>query len=281
MKAAQLLANFDRLIEAPGAVPRLRRFILDLAVQGKLVAQDVGDEPAAELLKRIRTEKAGLVAAGVLKPEKPVQLREEIECAVPTPSGWKLAYLQDVCMSITDGDHLPPPQTESGVPFLVIGNVRTQAIDFAGCRYVTDSYYQELAEIRRPFEGDILYTLVGSYGIPVIVKDSRPFCVQRHIGILRPTKTVSLEFLAHLLKSGLAFDQATKCATGIAQKTVPLAGLRAMRIPIPPLAEQHRIVAKVVELMALCDQLEAQRITIQTDSRRLLEAVLGAALAPA
>lgn len=274
MKAAQLLEHFYRLSEAPGAVPRLRRFILDLAVRGKLVAQEAGDEPAGELLKWIQTEKTRLVDAGVLKPEKPPQLRTEIQTLAPLPCGWKFVHLQDVCVSITDGDHLPPPQTENGVPFLVIGNVRSQTIDFAGCRYVADSYYQELAEIRRPTDGDILYTLVGSYGIPVIVKDTRPFCVQRHIGILRPSKNVSLAFLAHLLKSGLAFDQATKCATGIAQKTVPLTGLRAMRIPLPPLAEQHRIATKVDELMVLCDQLEAAQQERERRRDRLAAASL-------
>ena len=88
-------------------------------------------------------------------------------------------------------------------------------------------------------------------------------------------------FLARVLRSRFVFDQATKCATGIAQKTVPLSGLRRMLIPVPPLAEQRRIVAKVDELMAVCDRLGAQMDVAQTESRRLLEAVLHEALAPA
>jgi type I restriction enzyme S subunit len=98
---------------------------------------------------------------------------------------------------------------------------------------------------------------------------------------LRPSTAINAGFISHVLESQWVFDQATACATGIAQKTVPLSGLRRILIPLPPLAEQHRIVAKVDELMALCDRLEAQLTTTQTESRRLLETVLHEALAPA
>jgi type I restriction enzyme, S subunit len=114
-----------------------------------------------------------------------------------------------------------------------------------------------LDPIRRPAKGDVLYTLVGSFGIPIIVTDDRPFCVQRHIGILRPSKAMSAVFIRRALESKWVFNQANACATGIAQKTVSLSGLRNILIPVPPLAEQHRIVAKVDELMAVCDRLEA------------------------
>jgi type I restriction enzyme S subunit len=143
-----------------------------------------------------------------------------------------------------------------------------------GCRHVSEQYYNALDTIRRPQKGDILYTLVGSYGIPIMITDDKPFCVQRHIGILRPSLTINARFLSRILESQWVFDQATSYATGIAQKTVPLAGLRRILIPLPPLAEQHRIVAKMDELMALCDQLEAQLTTAQSESRRLLESVL-------
>jgi type I restriction enzyme S subunit len=163
---------------------------------------------------------------------------------------------------------------------LVIGNVRSQRIDFAGSRFVPSQYYEALDPIRRPKSGDLLYTLVGSYGIPVIVRDNQPFCVQRHIGILRPSKPIDATFLARIMESRFAFDQATACATGIAQKTVPLSGLRRLLIPLPPLAEQHRIVAKVDELVALCDRLETSLAIGDDTRRRLLDALLAEALAP-
>ena len=274
MNAEHLLTHFDRLADAPDTVPRLRRFILDLAVRGKLVEQDPNDEPAGELLKRIAAEKKRRVEAGEIKKTKPTT---DLTSSIPgldVTSGWVITSLQSVCASITDGDHLPPPKTENGIPFLVIGNVRSQTINFAGSRFVSPEYYEALDPIRRPRSGDLLYTLVGSYGIPVVVRDEQPFCVQRHIGILRPSKLIDVGFLARVMESRLVFEQATACATGIAQKTIPLSGLRRLLIPLPPLAEQRRIVAKVDELMALCDRLETARKEREATCDRLTAASL-------
>ena len=173
------------------------------------------------------------------------------------PTGWTATTLQTLCRSLTDGDHLPPPKSERGVPLLVIGNIRHKWIDFTETRFVPQVYYDALDISRRPRSGDLLYTLVGSFGIPVIVTKDRLFCVQRHIGILRPCEGVFLPFLAHVMESGFVFQQADACATGIAQKTISLSGLRKFVIPLPPSAEQRRIVARIDELMALCDRLEA------------------------
>ena len=274
MNAEHLLTHFNRIADAPDAIPRLRRFILDLAVRGKLVEQDQNDEPASELLKRIAAEKKRLGKAGERKKSKPTT---DLPSSIPerdVAPGWVITDLQSVCASITDGDHLPPPKTESGIPFLVIGNVRSQTINFAESRFVSPEYYEALDPIRRPRSGDLLYTLVGSYGIPVVVRDEQPFCVQRHIGILRPSKLIDVGFLARVMESRLVFEQVTACATGIAQKTVPLSGLRRLLIPLPPLAEQHRIVAKVDELMALCDRLETARKEREATRDRLAAASL-------
>jgi type I restriction enzyme S subunit len=232
------------------------------------------------LLKRIAQEKARLVKAGELKKVEPVANFTDSDDALPLPTGWAITNLQSVCVSVTDGDHLPPPKAETGIPFLVIGNVRSQRIDFTESRFVPSQYYDALDPIRRPRGGDLLYTLVGSYGIPVIVRDDRPFCVQRHIGILRPSQLINVNFLARAMESRFAFAQATACATGIAQKTVPLSGLRKLLLPLPPLAEQHRIAAKVEELMALCDRLEAARTAREATRDRLATASLGRLNAP-
>ena len=280
MNAEQLLTHFDRIVNAPDAIPRLRRFILDLAVRGKLVEQDPSDEPAGELLRRIAAEKARRGKAEERKKSKPTT---DLPSSIPgrdVAPGWVITDLQSVCASITDGDHLPPPKTESGIPFLVIGNVRSQTINFAESRFVSPEYYEALDPIRRPRSGDLLYTLVGSYGIPVVVRDEQPFCVQRHIGILRPSKLINVGFLARVMESRLVFEQVTACATGIAQKTVPLSGLRRLLIPLPSLAEQHRIVAKVDELMALCDRLETTRKEREATRDRLTTASLARLNAP-
>ena len=273
--AAFAFENLVPLTTRLDQIKALRQTILNLAVRGKLVEQDPADEPASELLKRITAEKVG----GRKKTKPTTNLTSSIT-GWDVPQGWVIIDLQSVCASITDGDHLPPPKTESGIPFLVIGNVRSQTIEFEGSRFVSPEYYEALDPIRRPRSGDLLYTLVGSYGIPIVVRDDQPFCVQRHIGILRPSKLIDVLFLARAMESRLVFEQAIACATGIAQKTVPLSGLRRLLIPLAPLAEQHRIVAKVDELMALCDRLEANIATGDNTRCRLLDTLLHEVLSP-
>ncbi len=169
------------------------------------------------------------------------------------PEGWEWATLAAVCASIADGDHQAPPQSSSGVPFLVIGNIRNHKLDFVDCRYVPQDYFDSLKSERRPQKGDVLYSLVGSYGIPAAVLENRQFCVQRHIGILRPSSRISQAFLTYVLRSRDIYNRATECATGTAQLTVPLKGLRRIRIPLPSLDEQSRIVTAIEEQLSCLD----------------------------
>lgn len=274
MNPERLLAHFDRISEAPDAIPRLRQFILDLAIRGKLTKQYPDDESACALLERIKVEKAHVLNGG--RPPKISDCVPPSCSAFPfeLPVGWFPANLQSLCISVTDGDHLPPPKSDRGIPFLVIGNVRNQVVEFTDCRHVSEDYYKALDSSRQPQKGDLLYTLVGSLGIPIMVTDERPFCVQRHIAILRPAHALNVRYLYRVLESKWVLDQAWKCATGIAQKTVPLAGLRSISIPLAPLAEQHRIVAKVDELMALCDRLEAAKTEREKRQDQLVAASL-------
>lgn len=154
---------------------------------------------------------------------------------------WEVRTLDSVCSSIFDGDHMPPPKAESGIPFLVISNVNTGHLTFENTRFVPQEYYDTLSDTRKPQLGDVLYTLVGSFGIPVVVNSKRPFCFQRHMALLRPID-VSPQFLWYILQTPEKYDKASSIATGTAQLTVPIKGLRAMTIPRPNIAEQVEIV---------------------------------------
>ncbi|TQM92461.1 restriction endonuclease subunit S [Roseinatronobacter monicus] len=138
---------------------------------------------------------------------------------------------------ITDGDHMPPPKAQEGVPFVTIKNINkeTHAIDFSDTFKVPESYYQELKDKRKPKVGDVLYTVTGSFGIPVMVQPDQRFCFQRHIGLIRPKRDVSPEWLYFVLASPFVFEQADAGATGTAQRTVSLKLLRTMLVPdVPP-----------------------------------------------
>lgn len=154
---------------------------------------------------------------------------------------WTDKTLESVCYSIFDGDHMPPPKCDAGIPFLVISNVNTGYLSFNNTRFVPESYYNALSDTRKPKYGDILYTLVGSYGIPVVVDIEKPFCFQRHMALLKP-KDVEARYLWYVLQSKAMLQKATEIATGTAQLTVPIRGLRKMKIPYISRVEQIEIV---------------------------------------
>ena len=236
---------------------QLRQSILQAAVQGKLVPQNPHDEPADKLLERIRTKKVRLVKEGKIKKDKPLPPITEDDVPYDLPDGWVWCRLINVCSVITDGDHQPPPKEEDGIPFLVISNISKGFFDFSNTRFVSHDYYKQLSNDKIAIKGDILFTVTGSFGIPVVVVENRQFCFQRHIALIRPLMHIYLEYLYRFLLSPLCYTQCVSVATGTAQKTVPLLGLRNLLLPLPPLAEQQRIVAKVDEFMTLCDELEA------------------------
>ena len=231
-------------------------------------------EPASKLLERILTERRAKWS-GRGKYKEP---NDRINADLPTlPSSWVWVPLDQLFLNITDGDHQPPPQTDSGVPFLVIGNVRSEKLNFENTRFVSQEYAEAVDTFRKPTRGDILYTLVGSFGIALQVDTDQEFCIQRHIGILRPHKLSPTSYLVHVLNSSLVFNQAAKVATGTAQKTVPLAGLRRFAIPLAPLAEQKLIVAEIARRLSIIEELEATVEANLTRASRLRQSILGQA----
>ena len=177
---------------------------------------------------------------------------------------WVDTPLDEVCWSIFDGDHMPPPKSETGIPFLVISNVNTGHLSFENTRFVPQKYYDGLATTRKPEPGDVLYTLVGTYGIPVVVDDSRPFCFQRHMALLKPSN-VDTYFLWYQLQSQEFYNKASAIATGTAQLTVPIKGLRKLSIKMPSDLEQSEVVRLLNEL--LMKEQTAKELAEQTIDR--------------
>ncbi|WP_024601463.1 MULTISPECIES: restriction endonuclease subunit S [unclassified Pseudoalteromonas] len=274
----RLSEHFDTLFTTTASIDTLKQTILQLAVMGKLVPQNPNDEPAAKLLERIAAEKAQLIKDKKIKKQKPLPEITDEEKPFELPENWEWCYLQDLFTVVTDGDHQAPPKANGGVPFLVIGNLNTGKIKFENCKFVPDSYYNKLDWTRQPVQGDLLYTVTGSYGIPIVVTGNKPFCVQRHVAILNSSSMTPIEYVKYVLSSKYSYEFATFVATGIAQKTVPLSGLRRMPIPVPPTSEAVHIVNKVNNLMALCDQLKARLTDAQNTKLHLTDAIVEQAL---
>jgi len=169
----------------------------------------------------------------------------------------ELVTLSDLATDIRDGDHLPPPKAPTGVPFITIGNIikETRKIDFSDTFMVPHAYFNGLKPNKKPKKGDVLYTVTGSFGIPVIVSENAEFCFQRHIGLIRPKSETSSDWLYYLLLSPQILKQANDGATGTAQKTVSLKLLRNFEVPKVTFKQQQLAVAMFDKLSA-----ETQRL---------------------
>ena len=252
MNATQLLEHFDRLAEAPNAVPRLRRFILDLAVRGKLVEQDAGDEPATRLVEHIEAEKSRLVQAGLAAKQEVFKFRSDAEMPFVLPNAWIWvpatfpAYMSsDLGKKVQTKEVLQSgkfPVVDQGKVFIRgYCNDQDKVIRVAAPMILFGDHTRETKLIDFDF-------VVGADGVKLL----QPVCLFTRYYFL------SLKWLP---LDNRGYGRHFKL-------------LKAAFIPLPPLSEQHRIVAKVDELMALCDQLEAAQQERERRSDRLARASL-------
>jgi len=192
------------------------------------------------------------------------------------PSSWVWCKLEDYVKSVTDGDHQAPPKSDIGIPFLVISDVAKGKLNFLNTRFVPQEYYEKISFDRKPEKGDLLFTVTGSYGIVVPVNIDCKFCFQRHIGLIKTLNTS--EYLLHLLKSSYIKGQCDEFATGTAQKTVGLETLRSFLLPIPPFAEQQRIVIEIEKWFSLIELIEGGKDDLQTTIKQAKSKILDLAI---
>ena len=191
--------------------------------------------------------------------------------------GWEEKKLKEVVISITDGDHQPPPKAHDGIPFITISNIdkSSNKIVFEDTFYVPQSYFYALKKDRIPQNGDVLYTVTGSFGIPVLIDFQKEFCFQRHIALIRPNMVLlSPTYLFYWILSSYAISQAEDTATGAAQRTVSLNSLRNFTIHVPPLSEQQSIVTTLDSLKSKVDRLQANYEKISQECDALKQAIL-------
>ena len=184
---------------------------------------------------------------------------------------WETIKLSDCCVSIADGDHQPPPKSEQGVPFVTIANINSyNEFDFSDTMFVPQEYYDRLDGKRKAQIGDVLYSVVGSFGIPVLIKDTTPFVFQRHIAILRPdTSLVLPEFLYYTMLSRDFYSKADAVALGAAQRTISLTSLRNIIIDIPSIDYQKKIVSILSSYDHLISNNQKQIKLLEEAAQRL------------
>ena len=264
-------------------IKQLRQTILNLAVRGKLVPQDPSDEPAAELLKRIAADKAKHIKERKIRtPKVPLKVCMSDEPA-DLPASWKICPLGNIALvSDPNPSHRYPSYDDGTVPIL-----STQ--EFSGlddwnmgtAKLVHEDLFKFQLDNCRFSDGDIVFARKGRIGLARFLPPLDKYTFSHTVFLVKPLDGVLPTYLLWALRRDAAINWLTK---EMNQNTgVPTLGKdQTERLPIslPPLAEQRRIVARVDELMSLCDELEKQIAVTEQNSRRFLEAVLNESLSP-
>ena len=277
----RIAEHFDILFTTEASIDQLKQTILQLAVMGKLVPQDPTDEPASQLLKKIASEKERLIKEKKIKKKKPLQEISEDEVIFTLPQSWEWVRLGLALKKITDGTHHSPPNGERG-DYLYISakNIKNEGVQISNATYVTKDVHEEIYSRCDPVCGDVLYIKDGATtGIVTINDLSEPFSMLSSVALLKCTEGVLNSYLLLALRSPYFYDEMRAGMTGVAITRVTLKKLDHAFISLPPLEEQHRIVAKVDELMAACDNLKERLQEARVIQVQLADAIVEQAVA--
>ncbi|MBQ4645841.1 MAG: restriction endonuclease subunit S [Candidatus Gastranaerophilales bacterium] len=253
-------------------VDKLRQSILQDAIQGKLVPQNPNDEPASELLERIRVEKEQLIKAGKIKKEKCIIIDNKYEIVIP--KNWCMCVVQDISLKVTDGEHSTPQRVNSGYFLLSARNVTNQGLKLDNVDYVDESEFNRIRKRCNPNKNDVLMSCSGSVGRVCLVDKDNCYVMVRSVAMVRPHKNIYPKYLVYVLKSDFLQKQIEKSSKITAQANLFLGKIIELQIPLPPTEEQKRIVARVDELMLLCDKLELENNNAQKSSSDLLQSIM-------
>ncbi len=252
----RLSTHFDTLFCTDDSIDQLKQTILQLAVMGKLVNQNPKDEPASELIKKISKAKEKLIEEGKIKKQSPLNKISGDEKSFELPNGWVWCRLNEVAKQITDGEHITPPRIESGFKLLSAKNVREGFIDYENCDYVSQDIYEKCIKRCNPEIGDLLIISVGgTIGRTSLITKDIPFVIVRSVAMIKPL-LIESKYLELVMNSPLLQKIIENKSRGGAQPCLYLNEIVKFSFPLPPLAEQPRIAAKVNELFALCESLK-------------------------
>lgn len=270
--------NFDVLFTTEKSIDTLKQTILQLAVMGKLVPQNPNDEPASKLLEKIAAEKAQLIKDKKIRKVVSIKMSELLDL----PNGWQYVHLQDITKVITCGIASTPKYHTSGKVFLSAKNVKPYKFMPEDHKFVDEETFIKITKNALPEKGDILLTRVGAgIGEAAIVDSDIEFAFYVSLTLVKPfLNLVNSEYLLHWINSpeGVKKSLDNIYGGGVSQGNLNVKQVRGFEIPLPPLAEQTRIVAKVNELMTLCDQLKTQLQTAQQTQTHLAQSIAQEAL---
>ena len=278
MTPAIFCEQFATFAEAPNGVAKLRELILQLAVQGKLVPQDVNDEDAATLLERIRTARAATQRSlrGKLSDNDDGSTIDE---PYTLPSGWIWTRLGEVQVFTNGYAFKSDDYRADGVGIVRMGELGANGeIDETDMKYVSNEIAQSLPDTFRVKPGDLLMGMSGSIGKLAINRSQKTYLLNQRVGRLEPIlieKAYLHVFLRTIERHYL------EISFGMAIKNLSTKQINETAFPLPPLAEQRRIVGKVDQLLGLCDELAARQAAVREASSKLMDSAIQSLLSEA
>ena len=251
-------ASYEKLEQFNAKFPEdMKKSILQYAIQGKLVEQRPEEGTAEELYRQIQTEKKRLIKEGKIKKEKPLPEIAEDEIPFDIPESWKWVRLSNIAESIVDCPHSTPKYLDMETEYCTIDtNCIDEKCDITKWRYVdADTYTARIARLT-PQKDDIVYTREGSICRAAILPEDPKVCLGQRVMLIRSANGVFPQFIRRLLMSPMVIRKLTEQQKGIGAKHVNVSDVCNLILPLPPLAEQKRIVAKIEELLPLCERLK-------------------------
>ncbi|MEA5113345.1 MAG: restriction endonuclease subunit S [Geobacteraceae bacterium] len=278
MTPETFFANFGHVADAPNGVQKLRDLILSIAFQGKLVPQDPQDEPVSVLLEQIKEEKERLVLEKKIKKAELLPPVGADEAPYELPKGWDWARLGDIGLIGSSSRVHQKDWRARGVPFYrareIVKLSKCGSVD--NDLFISEELYESLtAGGLVPMPGDLMITGVGTIGVPYVVKEEDRFYFKdASVLIFKNHFNIFPFYLLQFFRSPLWNSSIHKESMGTTVHTLTIARANETLVPLPPLTEQHRIVAKVDLLMSLCDELEKRQQRSRAKLNRLNNAAL-------
>jgi type I restriction enzyme S subunit len=277
---ARIVNHFDTLFTTEASIDQLKQTILQLAVMGKLVPQDPNDEPASVLLAKIAAENERLAKEGEIKKQKPLPPIKPDELPYELPPSWVWARLPDIAFFQEGPGIMAKDFRDAGIPLIRIAGMHNDFVSLEGCNFLDEDMVEKKWAHFRLELGDIVLSSSASLGIVAKVGEGTVGSIV-YTGLIRfqPFSCLYDDFFIWFLNSNEFISQINKSKTGAAIMHFGPTHLKGMLVPLAPLAEQHRIVAKVDELMAMCDALKAHLADAQAIQHHLADAIVEQAVA--
>lgn len=262
------------------AIDRLKDTILQLAVMGKLVPQNPDDEPASELLKQVSAHQNKRYERKEIQKPKPIKV--DLTLTETLPSSWQKVLLNDIAFTTKlagfEYSKYIKLENTGEIPVIRAQNVRPFTPDLDNLKFI-DAATSEALPRSALDRSCLLVTFIGAgIGDVCVFNQTARFHLAPNVAKLEPFGATDLRYLNFFLSSPIGKKELFKSMKSTAQPSLSMTTIREIWVPLPPLAEQHRIVAKVDELFALCDQLKARLQAASETQLTLTEALVEQAL---